>query len=55
MTQLWVTDARVPRCLLDERFPDAGEGLALVDIALAVGRIAAIRGAGSEALPAVRK
>lgn len=52
MTGLRITDARVPLCLLDEGFADAGEGLAAVDIALADGRIAAVLPAGSPAGPA---
>ena len=51
MTRLWICDARVPLCLLDERLPDAGEGLALVDIAVADGLIIAVRAARSEAEP----
>jgi cytosine deaminase len=47
-----IIDARVPLCLLDEGFADAGDGLALVDIALADGRIAAVEAAGGTARPA---
>ena len=32
---LWIAAARVPLCLLTEDLADAGEGLALVDLAIA--------------------
>ncbi len=49
--RLWITDARVPLCLLEGKFDDPGEGLARVDIELAAGRIVGVRPAGSQALP----
>jgi cytosine deaminase len=42
MMRLWITEARVPLCLLDEGLADAGEGLALVDLEIADGRIATV-------------
>lgn len=48
---LRIANARVPLCLLDGAFADAGEQLALVDLDIADGRIAAISAAGSEPGP----
>jgi cytosine/creatinine deaminase len=48
---LRVARARVPLCLLEGDFPDAGEGLALVDIDVANGAIAGIAPAGTGAKP----
>jgi len=44
---LRIANARVPLSLLEGDFPDAGEGLALVDIDVADGAIAAIAAAGT--------
>jgi cytosine deaminase len=52
MPRLRISDARVPLCLLDGSFEDAGEGLARVDIDVAQGKIAAVHAAGSEPRPA---
>ncbi len=49
--QLRICDARVPLCLLDGDFADAGDGLALIDIDIQGGRITAVRAAGSEPGP----
>jgi cytosine/creatinine deaminase len=49
--RLRITDARVPLCLLDGAFADAGEELALVDIAIADGRIAGLNPAAAEVKP----
>jgi cytosine deaminase len=49
---LRIANARVPFCLLEGRFADAGEGLALVDIDIADGRIAAVSAASSKVQPA---
>jgi cytosine deaminase len=49
--QLSIRDARVPLCLLEGDFADAGDGLALVDIDIRDGRITAVRAAGSEPGP----
>jgi cytosine deaminase len=46
--RLTITDARVPLCLLEGGFADAGEGLARVDIEIAEGRIAGVAPAGAE-------
>jgi cytosine/creatinine deaminase len=46
--KLRITDARVPLCLLEGDFADAGEGLALVDIEIAQGRIARVEPADAE-------
>jgi hypothetical protein len=46
---LRIVNARVPLCLLEGDFPDAGEGLALVDIDVANGAIAGIAPAGTRA------
>ena len=47
MTDLWLTDARVPVCLLDGDVAADGDGLARVDVAIADGRIAAVAPAGA--------
>ncbi|HET9272895.1 MAG TPA: cytosine deaminase, partial [Methyloceanibacter sp.] len=49
---LRIASARVPLCLLEGDFADAGEGLALVDIDIADGRITAVRAASNEVQPA---
>jgi cytosine deaminase len=49
--QLRVRAARVPLCLLEGDFADAGDGLALVDIDIRDGRITAVRATGSEPGP----
>jgi cytosine/creatinine deaminase len=46
--RLRITEARVPLCLLEGDFADAGEGLALVDIEIAQGRIARVEPAEAE-------
>jgi cytosine/creatinine deaminase len=46
--RLRITDARVPLCLLDGGFQDAGEGLAWVHIEIADGRIAGLSPAAAE-------
>jgi len=47
--RLEITDARVPVCLLEGAFADAGEGLARLDIEIADGRIAGLHPAATEA------
>ncbi len=50
--RLSIADARVPLCLLDGAFEDAGEGLARVDIEIAGGRIVGVQPTGSQPQPA---
>jgi cytosine/creatinine deaminase len=50
--RLQIADARVPLCLLEGPFADAGEGLARVDIEIAGGRIVGVQPAGSQPQPA---
>jgi cytosine/creatinine deaminase len=49
--KLRIANARVPLCLLDGDFTDAGEQLTLLDLDIEEGRIAAIHAAGSAPLP----
>ncbi|HSA80756.1 MAG TPA: cytosine deaminase [Geminicoccaceae bacterium] len=49
--RLRITDARVPLCLVEGEFADAGEGLARVDIEIADRRIAGLRPAAAEVNP----
>jgi cytosine/creatinine deaminase len=49
--RLRITNARVPLCLLEGDFADAGEQLAPVDLDVAGGRIAGISAAGSALTP----
>ena len=49
--RLRITNARVPLCLLDGDFADAGDQLALVDLDVEDGRIARIGAAGSRPAP----
>jgi cytosine deaminase len=48
---LRIANARVPLCLLDGAFPDAGEQVALVDLDVADGRVSGISPAGREPAP----
>ena len=52
MPTLWLTNARVPLCLLDGEFADAGDGLARVDIDIADGRVVEISAAEAKVPPA---
>ena len=49
--KLRIANARVPLCVLEGDFADAGEQLALVDLDIVDGRIARIGAAGHEAAP----
>jgi len=48
---LRIANARVPLCLLEGEFADLGEGLALVDIEVADGAIAAVTAVGTKSKP----
>jgi cytosine/creatinine deaminase len=49
--KLRIANARVPLCLLDGDFTDAGSQLALVDLDIESGRVAGISAAGTAPLP----
>ena len=49
--KLRIANARVPLCLLEDDFADAGEQLALLDLDIEGGRISGISVAGSEPAP----